>query len=95
MKPSKYVVLRIVRKVLGKASTLSLLFPDTALQILRLKPTLSSFHSLSMAEEKSVARIAVFALYINSDDERSEALRIVNQIREEFDRVLVINTGKN
>ncbi len=94
MKPSKYVLLRKVRKVLGEVSTLSLLFPDTALQVLRLKPTLSSYHGLPIAEEKSGARLAVFAVYINSDDELSEALRILDYIREEFDRVLIINTGK-
>jgi hypothetical protein len=94
LKPSKYGLVRKIKKLFGHVYTFALLILDTISQTLNIGPRLSLNSVDLQVNDQSFSRVAVFAAYLNSDDERSEALRIVNQIREEFDRVLIINTGK-
>lgn len=93
MKPNKYGFVRKIKKLLGHVYTIVLLFLDLISQILFLRPKLSLNPVDLNVNIQSYPRVAVFASFINSVVEQNEAQRVISQIWEEFDTVLVINTG--
>jgi hypothetical protein len=93
LKPSKYGLVRKIKKFLGHVYTIALLFLEIISQILFFRRKLSLNPVDLKVDVQSYQRVAVFAAFINSFDEQNEAQRVISQIWNKFDRVLVINTG--
>lgn len=93
MKPSKYVTSRKSRELFGQFYTALLLFYDFSLGVCKLKPNFPSSSSHNNLIYRSFSKVAVFAVFLNSEAEMIEAERVLKLISNEFETIVLVNTG--
>lgn len=93
MRPSTHTTIRKVKGVLARLYTTLLFFLDSVIDLAKLKPSLSLISYQGDLISQSFPRVAVFAVYINSDAEFYEAKRVINLLNKEFDFMILVNTG--
>ena len=93
MKPSKHRVSRKNREFLGRLYTTFLLFIDFSFSVFNLKPKLPTNLNDGALFEKSFSRVGIYAGYITTESERFEAERILKLLYDEFDLLILVNTG--
>ena len=93
MKPSKHRVSRKNREFLGRLYTTFLLFIDFSLGVFNLKSKLPTNLNDGALFEKSFSRVAIYACYITTESEGFEAERILELLHDEFDLLILVNTG--
>ena len=93
MRPNSSRPYRKIREYFGRLYTTVLLFVDLGEGVLNIKPKLSSYLPSSDLLEKSYKRVAIYAGYINTETEVYEAERIFSLLSNEFDLLILVNTG--
>ncbi len=95
MRPNSSRPFRKVREYFGVVYTNVLLLVDFGAGVFGLKPKLSINLSSSEILEKSYKRVAIYAGYMNTESELSEAERILKLLSREFDLLILVNTGSS
>lgn len=93
MRPSRHKTFRKFKGIVVRLYTTLLFLLDFALEIVKLKPNFSLISYPSNFLNVSKTRVAIFAAYINSDAEFCEAKRVIDLLINEFDLMILVNTG--
>jgi hypothetical protein len=93
LRPNSSRPFRKIREYLGVIFTAFLLLVDFGAGVFNLKPKLSNGLSSKDLIEKSHKRVAIYAGYINTESEVIEAERILKLLSNEFDLLILVNTG--
>ena len=78
---------------MGRLYTTFLLFIDFSLGVFNLKSKLPTNLNDGALFEKSFSRVAIYACYITTKSEGFEAERILELLHDEFDLLILVNTG--
>ncbi len=93
MRPNSSRPYRKIREYFGLLYNSVLSTIDFGAGVFNLKPKLSLNLTNCELLGKSYARVAVFAGYINTLSESSEAERILKLLSDKFDLLILVNTG--
>ena len=95
MRPNSSRPYRKIREYFGRLYTTGLLLVDLGAGVFNIKPKLSSNLPNNDLLEKIHKRVAIFAGYINTESEVFEAERILGLLSDEFDLLILVNTGRS